>query len=155
LCANVAMSRRSDQPSQAKPAHCGQLYEHGSWPYVMQRVFDGGVDVLLTPTATATAPTFAEWSRLTPLEKNANDVFTVPASLAGMFMGRTWVAVGAGPAAAAGCQWMTKSLLRAAGHVDSCGPRGIGAPDWTAGTCDTHRPPILPCIAIAINAMAR
>jgi hypothetical protein len=92
----------------------------------MQRVFDAGVDVLLTPTATATAPTFAEWSRLTPLEKNANDVFTVPASLAGMFMGKTWGCwcwAGGG-----GGQWMTKifaqgclpcRFLRAEGHLRS------------------------------------
>lgn len=40
--------------------------------------------MLLTPTATTTAPTVSQWARLTALDRNANDVFTVPASLAGM-----------------------------------------------------------------------
>lgn len=43
-----------------------------------------GVDVLLTPTAPTLPPTLAELERQTPLESYMLDVFTVPASLAGL-----------------------------------------------------------------------
>ena len=45
---------------------------------------DGGVDVLLTPTAPTVAPLVEDAKRLSPVESYANDVFTVPASLAGL-----------------------------------------------------------------------
>lgn len=44
---------------------------------------EGGVDVLLTPTAPTVAPLVEDAARLSPVEAYANDVFTVPASLAG------------------------------------------------------------------------
>lgn len=44
----------------------------------------GAVHALLTPTAPTVAPTVSEAMRLTPLAAYANDVFTVPASLAGL-----------------------------------------------------------------------
>jgi aspartyl-tRNA(Asn)/glutamyl-tRNA(Gln) amidotransferase subunit A len=44
----------------------------------------GGVDVLLTPTAPTVAPLMADARLLSPTEVYANDVFTVPASLAGL-----------------------------------------------------------------------
>lgn len=43
-----------------------------------------GVDVLLTPTAPTLPPTLAELQRQTPVESYMLDVFTVPASLAGL-----------------------------------------------------------------------
>ena len=51
-----------------------------------ERAFDrdGGVDVLITPTTPTAAPTIAEATALSQLEGYANDVFTVPASLAGL-----------------------------------------------------------------------
>jgi aspartyl-tRNA(Asn)/glutamyl-tRNA(Gln) amidotransferase subunit A len=51
-----------------------------------EEAFTGGagLDVILTPTAPTGAPTVAEAAALTPLETYANDVFTVPASLAGL-----------------------------------------------------------------------
>eukprot|EP00040_Diaphanoeca_grandis_P002315 m.21229 g.21229 ORF g.21229 m.21229 type:complete len:496 (+) comp13313_c0_seq1:19-1506(+) len=49
-----------------------------------ERVFDAGVDVLLTPTAPSAAPTIIEAENMARLETYANDVFTVPASLAGL-----------------------------------------------------------------------
>lgn len=50
------------------------------------RVFGGepAVDVLITPTACGNAPTLAEAQTMSQLETLANDVFTVPASLAGL-----------------------------------------------------------------------
>lgn len=42
------------------------------------------VDFLLTPTAPTLPPTVAELERLSPVESYMNDVFTVPASLAGL-----------------------------------------------------------------------
>ena len=43
-----------------------------------------GVDVLITPTAPTLPPTVEEVARQTPVESYMNDVFTVPASLAGL-----------------------------------------------------------------------
>jgi aspartyl-tRNA(Asn)/glutamyl-tRNA(Gln) amidotransferase subunit A len=43
-----------------------------------------GVDVLLTPTAPSLPPALAELQRQTPVESYMLDVFTVPASLAGL-----------------------------------------------------------------------
>lgn len=43
-----------------------------------------GVDVLLCPTAPAPAPKFSEIENQDPIEGYMNDVFTVPASLAGL-----------------------------------------------------------------------
>ena len=43
-----------------------------------------GVDVLLTPTSPTLAPTLAELKKQTPVESYMLDVFTVPASLAGL-----------------------------------------------------------------------
>lgn len=45
---------------------------------------DQGVDVLLTPTAPTLPPTVLEVERQRPVERYMNDVFTVPASLAGL-----------------------------------------------------------------------
>jgi aspartyl-tRNA(Asn)/glutamyl-tRNA(Gln) amidotransferase subunit A len=45
---------------------------------------DGMVDVLLTPTAPTLPPTLEEVRKQTPVESYMNDVFTVPASLAGL-----------------------------------------------------------------------
>lgn len=45
---------------------------------------DGGVDVLLHPTAPTLPPTIEEVRSQSPLEGYVNDVFTVPASLAGL-----------------------------------------------------------------------
>ncbi|KAK5736702.1 Trimeric GatFAB AmidoTransferase(AdT) complex subunit [Elasticomyces elasticus] len=45
---------------------------------------DGGVDVLLTPTAPTLPPTIEEVKQQSPVESYMNDVFTVPASLAGL-----------------------------------------------------------------------
>lgn len=45
---------------------------------------DGGVDVLLTPTAPTLPPTLTELKKQTPVESYMLDVFTVPASLAGL-----------------------------------------------------------------------
>jgi len=45
---------------------------------------NGGVDILVTPTAPTLPPTLAEVARQTPIENYMNDVFTVPASLAGL-----------------------------------------------------------------------
>lgn len=45
---------------------------------------DGGVDVLVTPTAPTLPPTVEEVARQTAVEGYMNDVFTVPASLAGL-----------------------------------------------------------------------
>ena len=45
---------------------------------------DSGVDLILTPTAPTLPPTLAEVRRQTPVESYMNDVFTVPASLAGL-----------------------------------------------------------------------
>jgi aspartyl-tRNA(Asn)/glutamyl-tRNA(Gln) amidotransferase subunit A len=42
------------------------------------------VDVLLTPTAPTLPPTIEELTKQSPLESYMNDVFTVPASLAGL-----------------------------------------------------------------------
>ena len=42
------------------------------------------VDILITPTAPTLPPTFAEVAEQTPTENYMNDVFTVPASLAGL-----------------------------------------------------------------------
>ncbi|KAM3421712.1 hypothetical protein BST61_g2095 [Cercospora zeina] len=42
------------------------------------------VDVLLTPTAPTLPPTVDELAKQLPLESYMNDVFTVPASLAGL-----------------------------------------------------------------------
>lgn len=44
----------------------------------------GKVDVLITPTAPTLPPTLASIASQTPLEAYATDVFTVPASLAGL-----------------------------------------------------------------------
>lgn len=44
----------------------------------------GGVDVLVAPTAPTLPPTLAEVDKQTPIESYMNDVFTVPASLAGL-----------------------------------------------------------------------
>ncbi|EME41419.1 hypothetical protein DOTSEDRAFT_176547 [Dothistroma septosporum NZE10] len=44
----------------------------------------GEIDVLLTPTAPTLPPTVAELKRQSPVESYMNDVFTVPASLAGL-----------------------------------------------------------------------
>lgn len=44
----------------------------------------GGVDVLIHPTAPTTAPLLEEVKRQSSLEAYTNDVFTVPASLAGL-----------------------------------------------------------------------
>eukprot|EP00123_Amoebidium_parasiticum_P021024 comp6028_c0_seq1/m.1869 comp6028_c0_seq1/g.1869 ORF comp6028_c0_seq1/g.1869 comp6028_c0_seq1/m.1869 type:complete len:514 (-) comp6028_c0_seq1:89-1630(-) len=49
-----------------------------------KNAFSNHVDVLLTPTALAGAPLLSEWETLSPVQRNANDVFTVPASLAGL-----------------------------------------------------------------------
>ncbi|KAK3624898.1 Trimeric GatFAB AmidoTransferase(AdT) complex subunit [Elasticomyces elasticus] len=45
---------------------------------------DGGVEVLLTPTAPTLPPTIEEVKQQSPVESYMNDVFTVPASLAGL-----------------------------------------------------------------------
>ncbi|KAK5680495.1 Trimeric GatFAB AmidoTransferase(AdT) complex subunit [Elasticomyces elasticus] len=45
---------------------------------------EGGVDVLLTPTAPTLPPTIEEVKQQSPVESYMNDVFTVPASLAGL-----------------------------------------------------------------------
>ena len=45
---------------------------------------DGKVDVLLTPTAPTLPPTIEEVKKQSPVESYMNDVFTVPASLAGL-----------------------------------------------------------------------
>ncbi|KAK3668402.1 Trimeric GatFAB AmidoTransferase(AdT) complex subunit [Elasticomyces elasticus] len=45
---------------------------------------EGGVDVLLTPTAPTLPPTIKEVKQQSPVESYMNDVFTVPASLAGL-----------------------------------------------------------------------
>ncbi|KNC82682.1 hypothetical protein SARC_05041 [Sphaeroforma arctica JP610] len=42
------------------------------------------VDLLLTAVACGTSPTVNEWNNLSGADHNANDVFTVPASLAGL-----------------------------------------------------------------------
>lgn len=44
----------------------------------------GQIDVLITPTAPTLPPTIAEVKRQSPVEGYMNDVFTVPASLAGL-----------------------------------------------------------------------
>eukprot|EP01134_Creolimax_fragrantissima_P002411 CFRG2411T1 len=43
-----------------------------------------GVHLILTPSSCGTAPTVSEWNAMSGAEQNANDVFTVPASLAGL-----------------------------------------------------------------------
>ncbi|KAK3672964.1 Trimeric GatFAB AmidoTransferase(AdT) complex subunit [Recurvomyces mirabilis] len=45
---------------------------------------DEGVDVIITPTAPTLPPTIEEVKRQSPVESYMNDVFTVPASLAGL-----------------------------------------------------------------------
>ena len=45
---------------------------------------EGGVDLLLTPTAPTLPPTVDDVAKQTPVESYVNDVFTVPASLAGL-----------------------------------------------------------------------
>ncbi|KAK4547799.1 hypothetical protein LTR36_000757 [Oleoguttula mirabilis] len=45
---------------------------------------DGGVDIIITPTAPTLPPTVDEVKRQSPVESYMNDVFTVPASLAGL-----------------------------------------------------------------------
>ncbi|GAB7363633.1 hypothetical protein MBLNU230_g4203t1 [Neophaeotheca triangularis] len=45
---------------------------------------EAGVDVVVTPTAPTLPPTVEEVGRLSPVEVFMNDVFTVPASLAGL-----------------------------------------------------------------------
>lgn len=47
-------------------------------------VTDGGVDILLTPTAPSLPPTIEELKQQSTVESYMNDVFTVPASLAGL-----------------------------------------------------------------------
>ncbi|KAK3686506.1 Trimeric GatFAB AmidoTransferase(AdT) complex subunit [Vermiconidia calcicola] len=44
----------------------------------------GGVDVIITPTAPTLPPTVDEVKKQSPVESYMNDVFTVPASLAGL-----------------------------------------------------------------------
>ena len=50
----------------------------------LPRERDGQVDVLLTPTAPTLPPTIEEVKKQSPVESYMNDVFTVPASLAGL-----------------------------------------------------------------------
>lgn len=45
---------------------------------------EDGVDVILTPTAPTLPPTLEDVARQSPIEMYMNDVFTVPASLAGL-----------------------------------------------------------------------
>jgi len=45
---------------------------------------DGKIDVLICPTAPTLPPTLNEVKRQSPLDAYAGDVFTVPASLAGL-----------------------------------------------------------------------
>jgi aspartyl-tRNA(Asn)/glutamyl-tRNA(Gln) amidotransferase subunit A len=45
---------------------------------------DGSVRVLITPTAPTLPPTVEEVKQQTPVESYMNDIFTVPASLAGL-----------------------------------------------------------------------
>lgn len=45
---------------------------------------DGKIDILLTPTAPTLPPTIEEVKEQSPVESYMNDVFTVPASLAGL-----------------------------------------------------------------------
>eukprot|EP00121_Abeoforma_whisleri_P007855 Awhi_evm1s7186 len=42
-----------------------------------------GVDVLIVPTTISGAPSIEEWNKSSEVDHYANDVFTVPASLAG------------------------------------------------------------------------
>ena len=44
----------------------------------------GGVDILLTPTAATTAPLVADVGKFSPVQTYTTDIFTVPASLAGL-----------------------------------------------------------------------
>lgn len=60
------------------------LYASGSTPGTSRHAAEEGVDIILTPTAPTLPPTVIEVGRQSPVESYMNDVFTVPASLAGL-----------------------------------------------------------------------
>lgn len=54
------------------------------------RVFESGVDVLLTPTTLTDAPTISEFLKLESLTRSmVEDVFTQPANMAGVYKTHT------------------------------------------------------------------
>ena len=79
LAGAFALSRRSYESYYLQAQRVRRLVRDD-----FERVFDAGVDVLLTPTTPTAAPTIGHATALSRLEGYANDVFTVPASLAGL-----------------------------------------------------------------------
>lgn len=71
-----------------------------------------GVDILITPTAPTLPPTVEEVEKQTPVERYMNDVFTVPASLAGL--------------PAISVPWSTPTNLKRSDELGSIGMQVIG-----------------------------
>jgi aspartyl-tRNA(Asn)/glutamyl-tRNA(Gln) amidotransferase subunit A len=49
-----------------------------------EEIFNQGYDFILTPTTPTSAISLEQFYKLSPVEKYVNDIFTVPASLAGL-----------------------------------------------------------------------